>query len=151
MRIEYKKDGIIVEGVFLLLSDIVEKCNNVNLEENNLVLLQMEWDGRGGNVLERRILPISNAFRIKEILLDKEVYFGEIWGKHSEVYGDMCEKTFEIVEDGTEIKSFLKEYPGGIDFDHSFIYAFIEWSEEQEMQEGVTQEILDELQSLLSY
>lgn len=151
MIIEYKKDGIIIEGVFLLLSDIVEECNNINLEENNLVLLQMEWDGRGGNVSERRVLPLNNALRIKEILLDKYVYFGEIWGKHSEVYGDMSEDTFKIITEEVKVKEFLKEYPGGVDFDHSFIYSFVEWNEEQEMQEGVTQEQLDELLSLLNY
>jgi hypothetical protein len=151
MKIEYKKDGIKVGDAFLLLSDIVEECNNIKLKEDNLVLLQMSWKGRGGSVDERRILPLNNALRIKEILLDKEVYFGEIRGKHSEVCGDMTEDTFEIIIDENRIKHFLKEYPQGIDYDHSFIYAFIEWNEEQEMQEDVSQEQLDELQSLLNY
>lgn len=151
MKIDYKKDGIIVGNVFLLLSDIIEECNNVKVKECDLVLLKMGWDGRGGSVLERRVLPLENALRIKEILLDKEVYFGEIWGKHSEVYGTMTEDTFEIIIDENRIKHFLKEFPSGVDFDHSFVYAFIEWSEEQEMQEDTTQEQIDELQSLLNY
>ena len=149
MKIEYKKGGIEVNGEFLSLELIIENCNEIKLKEDKLVLLEMGWDGRGGSVLERRALPLKNALRVKEILLDREVYFGEIWGKHSEVYGDMSEDTFEIVKDKKKIKEFLKEYPSGIDYDHSFIYTFIERNEEDEMQDGVTQELLDELQSLL--
>ena len=151
MKIEYKKDGIIVGDAFLLLSDIIEECNNIKLKEDKLVLLEMGWDGRGGSVFERRALPLKNALRVKEILLDKEVYFGEIWGKHSEVYGGMSEDTFEIIKDKKKIKDFIKEYPSGIDYDHSFIYTFIENNEEDEMQDDVTLEILDELRSLLNY
>ena len=151
MKIEYKKDGIIVGDVFLLLSDIIEECNNIKLKEYKLVLLEMGWDGRGGSVFERRALPLKNALRVKEILLDKEVYFGEIWGKHSEVYGSMSEDTFEIIKDKKKIKDFIKEYPSGIDYDHSFIYTFIENNEEDEMQDDVTLEMLDELKSLLNY
>ena len=48
-----------------------------------------------------------------------------------------------------KIKSFLEEYPSGHDYDHSFIYTFIESNEDDEMQDGVTQEILDELKNLI--
>ena len=151
MKITYLKDGIIVGDAFLSLSDIIEECNNIKLKEDKLVLLEMGWDGRGGSAFEKRALPLKNALRVKEILLDKEVYFGEIWGKHSEVYGSMSEDTFEIIKDKKKIKDFIKEYPSGIDYNHSFIYAFIENNEENEMQDDVTLEILDELKSLLNY
>jgi hypothetical protein len=156
MEVKYKKDGIEVNGEFLELAVIIEKCNDVKLKEDKLVLLEMGWDGRGGSVFERRALPLNNALRVKEILLDREVYFGEIWGKHSEVYGSMCENTFEIVKDKKKIKDFLREYPNGVDYDHSFIETFIEREEERleyeesELEEGdITQDELDELQSLL--
>ena len=158
MKIEYKKDGIIIEDAFLLLSDIIEECNNIKLKEDKLVLLEMGWDGRGGSVSEKRALPLENVLRIKEILLDKEVYFGEIWGKHSEVYGSMSEDTFEIIKDKKKIKDFLKEYPSGVEYDHSFIYSFIEGAEEKLKYEqedldedDITQEGIDELYSLLNY
>ncbi len=151
MKIEYRKDGVIVGDAFLSLSDIIEECNNIKLKEDKLVLLEMGWDGRGGSAFEKRALPLKNALRVKEILLDKEVYFGEIWGKHSEVYGSMSEDTFEIIKDKKKIKDFIKEYPSGIDYNHSFIYTFIENNEENEMQDDVTLEMLDELRSLLNY
>jgi hypothetical protein len=151
MKIEYKKDGIVVGDVFLLLSDIIEECNTVKIKENNLVLLEIGWDGRGGSVFEQIALPKESALRIKDTLLNQEVYFGEIWGKHSEVYGEVSEEDFKIVADKKKIKNFLEEYPSGHNYDHSFIYTFIEYNEEQEMQDGITQEILDELKNLIKY
>lgn len=158
MKIEYRKDGIIVGDAFLSLSDIIEECNNIKIKEDKLVLLEMGWDGRGGSVSEKRILPLKNALRVKEILLDKEVYFGEIWGKHSEVYGEMTEDTFEIVKDKKKIKDFLKDYPSGVEYDYSFIYSFIERAEEkldyekEDLDENdITQEGIDELYGLLNY
>ena len=158
MKIEYRKDGIIVGDAFLSLSDIIEECNNIKLKEDNLVLLKMHWAGRSGNVLEQITLPLDNALEVKDFLLGREVYFGEIWGKHSEVYGAMEESTFEIVKDKKKIKNFLSNFPSGHDYDHSFIYTFIENAEEKleynesELDEDdATQEELDHLQTLLKY
>lgn len=92
MKIEYKKDGIQIDTTFISLDDINKKCNEV--KEHDLVILTMEWDGRGGNAYEKRVLPIENALELQDLLLGREVYFGEIWGKHSEVYGEMCKDTF---------------------------------------------------------
>lgn len=156
MNIEYKKDGIILkDGTSISLEYINEMCSSAKLKELNLVLLKIGWSGRGGSVSECRALPLDNVLRIKDILLDKEVDFGEIWGKHSEVCGTMCEKTFTIEKDTEKIKTFLKEFPSGVDYDYSFIETFIESAEEQleysEEQDDINtiQELLNELKSLL--
>lgn len=153
MEITYKKDGIEINGEFISLEAITEKCNEAKLKDNNLVILEMGWNGRGGSVFEQRALPLENALRIKDILIGEEVYFGEIWGKHSEVYGEMTEDTFEIVKDKKKVKEFLKNYPKGVDYDHSFIYSFIERSEEkleyEEEDADVDQDTIDELYSLI--
>lgn len=155
MKITYKKDGIELDGNFLSLVEITEKCNEIKLKENKLVLLKLHWGGRHGDVLEQIVLPSDNALQLKDYLLGKEIYFGEIWGKHSEVYGEMEEKDFEIVKDKKKIKEFLAEYPSGHDYDHSFIYTFIERAEENLEyggdEDSPTQEELDWLQSLLTY
>lgn len=159
MKITYKKDGIELEdGTFLSLGEITENCNAIKLIEDKLVLLEMGWDGRSGSIFEQIVLPSENVLRLKEILLDKEVYFGEIWGKHSEVYGEISEETFEIITDEDKIKAFLSEYPSGHDYDHSFIYTFIEECEtqleeysESERDDYVSQELIDEIYSLLKY
>ncbi len=155
MKIEYKKDGIVVDNLFYSLIEITNKCNKIKLEDQELVLLELGWDGRGGSVFEQRALPLKNVLRIKDILLDKEVYFGEIWGKHSEVCGTICEKTIRIIKDKDKVLSFLKEFPSGIDYDYSFIDTFIEREEEsleyrdEDDDSDITQELLDELKSLL--
>lgn len=153
MKITYLKDGILVGDAFLLLSEIVEECNKVAIKEDNIVLLEMGWDGRAGSVFEQIALSKEKALRLKEILLDKNVYFGEIWGKHSEVYGDMSEDTFEIVEDSKKIKKFLSTYPDKHNYDHSFIYTLIERSEEyleyDEEESELTQQEIDEIYELI--
>lgn len=153
MKITYLKDGILVGDAFLLLSEIVEECNKVAIKEDNIVLLEMGWDGRAGSVFEQIALPKEKALKLKEILLDKNVYFGEIWGKHSEVYGDMSENTFEIVEDSKKIKKFLSTYPDKHNYDYSFIYTLIERSEEyleyDEEESELTQQEIDEIYELI--
>ena len=153
MSIKYKKDGIEINGEFFSLVTITEKCNEIKLKEDKLVILQMSWDSRGGSVFEQRALPLENALRVKDILLGETVDFGEIWGKHSEVYGTMEEKDFKIIEDKKKVKEFLRQHPNGIDYDHSFIERFIERAEENleynEEDHDVDQETIDELNSLL--
>lgn len=155
MSVAYRKDGIVLlGGEFISLDSIIEKCNNIKFEEENLVILEMGWDGRGGSVYEQRALPLKNALKIKEMLLDKEVYFGEIWGKHSEVCGTMCEKTFEIEKNKKKVKDFLKLHPSGVDYDYSFIETLIDrheeemgYSEDEDEEELIN--FLEELKSLL--
>lgn len=158
-KMNYKKDGIELEdGTFLPLSEMIEKCNAIKLIEDKLVLLEMGWEGRSGSIFEQIVLPSENVLRLKELLLDKEIYFGEIWGKHSEVYGTINENTFKIITDEDKIKSFLSSFPSGHDYDHSFIYTFIEKCEiqleeydESERDDYVSQDFIDEIYSLLKY
>lgn len=148
--IKYTKDGIEVAGDFISLKEIIENCNSIKIKSENLVLLTMGWSGRSGDICERIALPLDKANRVKEILLNKEVYFGEIWGKHSEVYGTMDEDTFEINKNKKEVQNFINIYPSKHEYDHSFIYHFIEDNEYNEMQDGVTKEIINELQEIIN-
>lgn len=155
MKVVYKKDGIEIDGEFLSLQTITEKCNEIKLKEDKLVILEMCWQGRGGDVTERRALPLQNALELKGLLLGREVYFGEIWGKHSEVYGEITEDTFEIIKDKKKVKEFLKIHPDGVDYNHSFIYRFTERIEEyleedpDSLEEDENQELVDEIYSLI--
>jgi hypothetical protein len=154
MNIQYKKDGIeLHDKTFISLEYINKMCNETRIKEDNLVLLKLEWNGRGGNVCETIALPYEKALRVKEILLYKDVDFGEIWGKHSQVSGEMCDKTFSISLDKSEVKSFLQEYSSGHEYNHSFIWTFI-WKQEEALDEDeesaqITVELLDELQELI--
>jgi len=157
MKIEYKKDGIQIGKEFFSLENITKKCNEVKVNEQELVILTMGWEGRGGNAYEQRVLPLKNALELQSILLDREVYFGEIWGKHSEVYGDMCKDTFEIERNENEVKKFLKSHPSGVDYNHSFIDTYtnriMEYLDEDpdSLQEDENEELVDKIYSLLNY
>lgn len=154
MEIKYLENGIEINNEFISLKEITEKCNEARLTSQNLVLMKIEWTGRGGEVYEHRVLPKETVEEIKELLIGKEVYFGEIWGKHSEVYGEVREKDFSIVEDKKEIKKFLSTHPNGSDYNHSFINTIVdhyldyggrEWAEEEFEDDG---EYADDIERL---
>lgn len=69
-------------------------------------LYKFYWDcGRGGNL---RGLFIENDETVKGSM-GKKVYFGEVLGKHSEVFGHLEECDLEVVsEDQTFIEQFEK-------------------------------------------
>jgi len=39
MKIEYKSDGILIDGELINLQDIINKCNDAKIDEENLVIL----------------------------------------------------------------------------------------------------------------
>lgn len=149
---EYLAEGIVVAGEFYALKDITEKCNDIKIKNEDSVILQIGWQGRGGEVYEWRVFPKKTAENIKELLVDKEVYFGEIWGKHSEVYGSIEENDFKIVTDKKEVKKFLSQHPSGVDYDHSFIERLLESYEEEGGREYYSveqgEEYCDDLEQL---
>lgn len=68
-----------------------------------LVLVKFHWDcGRMGDV---RGMFVTTKAQL-EAGYDREVYFGEILGKHSEVYGKLERGDIEIV---TEDQAFLQQ------------------------------------------
>jgi hypothetical protein len=154
MNIKFRKDGIeLHDKTFISLEYINKMRNEIKIKDDNLVLLKMEWNGRGGNVCETIALPYERALRVKEILLYKDVDFGEIWGKHLRVSGEMCDKTFSITLDKSKVQSFLQKHPSGHKYNRSFIWAFI-WKEDERLDEDeegaqITRELLDELQTLI--
>lgn len=113
--------------------------------------LKVDYEGYyGGSVHDYIILPKEwNGLFVEEITKDsnKEVYLGEIEGKHSEVYGDI---TIELID--LEKLSFMEKSNliNGSDF--SNFESFIE-NEEGNFEETISQNILKkrkEIYSLLS-
>lgn len=67
-------------------------------------LYRFFWDcGRQGEV---NGIFVAEEENIKESL-GKEVYFGEILGKHSEICGELSEEDFEVLTDDQE---FIKKF-----------------------------------------
>lgn len=46
--------------------------------------------------------------------IGKEVYFGEILGKHSEVYFDLEESQFEVLSEDERVICVIEEYVGSV-------------------------------------
>lgn len=68
------------------------------------VLVKFFWDcGRSGD--------LEGLFSIEKEKLEKSygthVYFGEVLGKHSEVYGDLSKEDFVIVSEDSD---FIEKY-----------------------------------------
>jgi hypothetical protein len=69
----------------------------------NKILYRFSWDcGRNGEV---EGIFVSTKDKIKENI-GKNVYFGEILGKHSEIYGELEESDLEIL---TEDLDFIEK------------------------------------------
>ena len=64
--------------------------------------------GRAGDLFG---LFVADKEHIR-ILLEKEieVYFGEVLGKHSEIYGSIDESEIELVSDSPEIIGIVEKY-----------------------------------------
>lgn len=123
----YTKDGIEVDGVFYPLQDIINECNNAKIIELDLVVLEFLWERRrSSDIYESRVYPKTIAQQIMDEMLYKEIYFGEIEGKHSEVYGTLEGEEVDIIDDKEYVKEFLANNPNGMSYNHSFIDAFCE-------------------------
>ena len=69
-----------------------------------------EWDcGRMGD-LDGLFVAEESAMKA---LIGKELYFGEVLGKHSEIYGELKERSISIVNDDEDFIEKLVDVIGG--------------------------------------
>lgn len=131
MKIEYKKEGIVIDDNFISLFEIIKKCNLKKVKEDKLFLLKMEWKGWRGfdeGILEKIVLPLEKINIVKKHILGKTIYFGEIAGKHSDVFGSLDENDIEIIKDTKAIQEFLSLNPSGHEYNYSFLQTFSEYA-----------------------
>lgn len=130
-QITYKKDGVLISGKFISLSEITSKCNAEKTKEGRMLLLRMEWRGwRGFNkgVLEEIVLSEAAIKTIKKHILGKTIYFGEIAGKHSDIYNSLDDNDIEVISDTDKINEFLLSNPSGHSYNHSFLHTFLDYA-----------------------
>jgi hypothetical protein len=72
-------------------------------------LYKFEWDIRRMGTVEG--IFIAEESEVKEAI-GKKVYFGEILGKHSEVYGDIGEDDIQVVSEDQDFISKCEEIFG---------------------------------------
>lgn len=123
---EYTSKGIIVDGTEVSLEEITKQVNIVKIKEEDLMFVSFYWDGGRGwdGAWEEFVLPRAKAERIVEMMVGNEIYFGEIAGKHSEIFGDLNESDVLTSIDPERVANFLNNSPGGHVYNHSFIDVF---------------------------
>ena len=122
-EISYTENSIIVGDIEIPLDDIILNVNKCKIQNRKLCLLKLEW-GSSRNfdgAYEYKVLPLENALKFKEIFTGFEVYFGEIAGKHSDIYGILESDEIVIETNEDKINEFLTTFPEGIDYNHSFL------------------------------
>lgn len=90
------------------------------------VLVTIEWEGaRNRKGIKEQLVVNINDWNIVQdkIICDVGVYFGEIDGKHSEVYGNIEENEITIDNNKNNITNFLKDHPSGHTYNYSFLYT----------------------------
>ncbi len=151
-NIEYKADGIYVLDEFVNLHTIREKCMEANVKINNLVLLQIVWKGSRNfdGLSETTVFDKNAAIRIMEIITGRTIYFGEINGKHSDIYGEIEEDEISIIEDPTEVRDFYLANPNGSKYEHSFLHQFLQDAQDGRYEDDeISEEIINEFRKLV--
>lgn len=120
---EYTKNGIIVNGKEITLKEISENVLLKKIEDDDLVLITIHWkESRGfDGITEQQVFTRRNAEEFCKEFTGFQVSFGEISGKHSDVYGDIDKEDIIVDDNRKVVLSFLLSYPGGNYHDYSFI------------------------------
>jgi hypothetical protein len=121
MKLKFLPNSIEIDGEPLELSTIIAKCSEAKVKEEKLVLLSLKWTRRNSDIYEKKAYPKAIAEKVKKMLLGREIYFGEIEGKHSEVYGTLDNSDMTIITNKKEVKEFIITNPDGWDYNHSFL------------------------------
>jgi hypothetical protein len=124
-KIDQLKTALIEVELVLNKYDLSLKDKDV---ENKLLitLAWKSWRGFDG-ILEKFVISKEDWAKIKPILMEKEIYFGEIAGKHSEIFGNL--KNDEITEcsDIVALNEFQSTYGKNNNSQHSFLQTLSGW------------------------
>lgn len=153
MNITYTKDGLNINGELLTLEQITTGVNLARIVADGLVLMTIEWPWQRGfdGAKEQVVLSKEKAERIKEIITGVTVYFGEIAGKHSDIYGEVEENEIKISDDSQAVLSFLNKHPSRHDYNHSFLYIISDYASDGGYDdEHWTEDLIKEFSDLIS-
>ena len=97
---EYTKDGIVIGGVFISLSEIKKNILLKRIVEDNLVLLKIkvESDKKGINpIYENIVRKREDIYFLVKSLTNRQIHFDEIFGKYGHVDVELGEEDFKLV------------------------------------------------------
>ena len=140
--IKYLSNGIEVNGEFISKETLVKEIESIKVKERDLVVVRISWSGDRNfdGCYENIVLPRELAKEYVDNFTGREAYFGEIAGKHSEIYGTVDEDEISITEDAVE---FLEQCPSGVYYDHSFSSAFYNSLEGQDYDDEEIDKLFD--------
>ena len=123
MSVEYTENGIVVDGVEISLSEITDRVNRIRIDSKDLCLLELTWQSHRNfdGIQQTRVMKKANAIKFIEAFEGYTVYFGEIAGKHSDIYGTLDKEDMKIYTQGELVQEFLARCPEGDEYNHSFI------------------------------
>ena len=138
--IKYLSNGIEVNREFISKETLVKEIESIKVKERDLVVVRISWSGNRNfdGCYENIVLPRELANEYVNNFTGIEAYFGEIAGKHSEIYGTVEEDEIKITDDAVE---FLAVYPRGVDYYHSFRNAFFNSLEGMNYEDDEKEEI----------
>jgi len=128
MQVTYQKGGLLIGETFISLEDITENCLKAKIESEDYMLVTMTWfSSRGFDGIEESIVIRPEDWRLlANAMHGKTINFGEIAGKHSDVYGTLDADEITITDGTNVICDFLKKYPTGRHYNYSFLDIFME-------------------------
>jgi len=141
----YTKLGVIIEGKEFPLEEIIKKVTEKRAEDKMLIEIHGEY-GRSFDVDERIVIDKEDFYDFCKIMEGKNVYFGEIAGKHSEVSFIIKSHMMFGTSSVSEIVDFLEEHPKGREFNYSFIDKIMD-----EMCYNEHDEEFERLKSIVDY
>lgn len=138
MGIEYKKDGIVVDGNMIPLTTIIRNCRKQEVLEEDLEVLIIEWKPNRNfdGAKEILVAPKENIETILTIIAGRSVYFGEIAGKHSDIHGTIDAEDITVIYDKDDVLEHLLKY-GTHDFNHSFLCKLCEQFSDSDKDSGI--------------
>ena len=132
--VKFTKDGFLIDGELFTLDQIAIGCNRAKVKEDKLALLQISWKGGRGmdDIVEHKIMKAENVEPLLNLIIGQQVYFGEIAGKHSEVYGTLDTEDIAVKTDTATVVAFLLHHPSGWDSNYSFLNRLMNDDNEDE-------------------
>lgn len=124
-KISFEENGVAFGDNldFISLEDIIENCLTAKVKKRKLVVFHIRWEGSRyfDDIYESFTISEDKVDRIKEIIIGKKVDFGEIEGKHSQVYGTIESGDITIDSAVENVVGFITSAPSEHIYNHSFI------------------------------
>jgi len=119
MEIKYLTRGIEIEGKFYSKENLITGINTEIIRAGGWKLVKIEWDKRGCHCYD--IFLCNDVLKLTNMLDGIEIYFGEIAGKHSDVYGSIEKDDISTENFPFNEVEFLNYFPSGFDSENSFL------------------------------